>query len=106
VTLETGDVVVPEPAVLLCPFRYFFQTPGLELIDALATFSFFSHEARAPEYAEVLRDRRAADAKSRSQLGDRCAAVSQAIEDRAPSGVGDCVEDIGVRRGTRHWFGK
>ena len=54
----------------------------------------------------LLLDGAAADSESRRELGYRCVSQTQAIEDRAPSGVGDCVEDIGVRRGTRHWVKK
>ena len=101
-TFETRDVVEPEPAVLLCPLRHFFEALGLELIDALAAFFSLANESRAPQNAEVLRDRWPTDPETCGELRYRGAALPQAIEDRAPSGVGDGIEYICVGRGARH----
>ena len=99
---ETGDVLEPELAVLLDPSRDFFEALGLELVDALASFLSFADEPCAPEDLEVLRDCGSADAESRSELGYRSAALSKAVEDRSPSGIGDRIEDVGMGLGSGH----
>ena len=101
-TFETGDVLEPELAVFLDPFRYFFEAFGLELVDALASFLSFADQPCAPEDLEVLRDCGSADAESRSELRYRSAALPEAVEDRSPGGISYCAEDVGMGLGSGH----
>ena len=96
VTFETRDVVMPENAILLSPRRDFLESLGLEVINALAAHFLLANKPRAAKNSEVLRDRWAAHAESRSQLRYRRTTMPQAVEDRAPSGVGDGAKHIGM----------
>ena len=67
-TLETGDALLPEPAVFLRPLRDLLNARGVELVDALPSFLFLMNEASCSKNPQVLRDRRPADSESRGEL--------------------------------------
>ena len=95
-TLETRDVVLPEPAVLLGPLRDFLNAVGLEPINALAPFPLFMNESRAPKNPQVLRDRRTTHPEPGCELIHRRRSFPEAVENRPPGGIGDREEDIGM----------
>ena len=100
--LEAADVVIPELPVLLGPVGHGLDSFGLELVDALPAFPLLAHEPRAAQHAEVPGDGGTADPKPGHEIIDWCTALSKAIENRPASGVGDSVEDIGIRGNSGH----
>lgn len=101
VTFEAGDVLKPEDPVLLDPIGDFLYALGLELVDALSSFFGLANQSGASQDPEMLGDSGAAHPEAGRQLGYRCAALSQAVEDCSPRRIGDSVEDIGTR--LRSW---
>lgn len=95
-TLETRQVLLPEPAVFLRPLRYFLNSRGLELVDALPSVPLFVDETCGPENPQVLRYRGAAHPESRRELIHRRRTLSQAIENGSPRRISDGVEDVRV----------
>jgi len=52
--LETRDVLVPEPAILLSPLCDFLYSRGLELIDAVPSVFLLVNEVRGSKNSQVL----------------------------------------------------
>jgi len=102
VTLETRQVLLPEPAVFLRPLRYFLNSRGLELVDALPAFLLFMNEARIAKNPQVLRYSRPTHSESWSELVHRRWTFSKSIENRPPRGVRDCAEHVRVSGLTVH----
>ena len=63
----------------------------VELVQAPVARRTINDELRTLQYPEMLRDRRPADWKVAGQVADGAGALEQALEDRAASGVPQCV---------------
>jgi hypothetical protein len=56
---QAGKACTPESTVLVKPRVNRPQRLGIELIDAMASFTVLAHQVRAAQQAKMLRDRRA-----------------------------------------------
>jgi len=71
----------PERTVLLEPGIDSTKGLGIQVIEAVASFTVFVHQLRAPQQAQMLGDRRPGDRKRLRDLSGGLAAFAQQVED-------------------------
>jgi hypothetical protein len=68
-----------------------FQSLGAGAVEAPGSFPTLGHEAGLLQYAQVLRDRRAADVEALCDLARRQLVVADELEDLAAAGFRECL---------------
>src|SRR4051812_37143730 len=82
--LELLQAERPEP---LEELSQLLEALGTRAVEASGSFAALGHETRLLEYAQMLRDRRAADIEARRDLAGVELAVADQLQDLPPPGL-------------------
>src|SRR5437773_8290274 len=92
VLVKTVESLLPDDAIALDPFVDLLERARLERRRPPLRLFASRDESRAFEHLDVLAHCGKAHVERLRDVGDRCAALRQAREDRAPRRVGECTE--------------
>lgn len=87
-------MIVPKSLVVREPFAHRGKSLGDEPVPAFAAVPLFGHKTRVEQYAEVLRNGRAAGVEMSCDGADRIFGLSEEIEHLAPCRMADRSEHV------------
>jgi hypothetical protein len=91
-TLQGVEPLRPKSAIRSEPRVDLGERRGVELVPPLLRLVTDAHEASVTQHAEVLGHAGLADPEDVDQVAHGAVAVTEQVEDPAPSGLGDDVE--------------
>ena len=94
-TLQRIEMGRPITAERRKPGVYFHEGLRPDAVEASLCIDSRLHEARLTQHPQMLGDAGLAEPELVDQLADRVLALAQQVEDPAPAGVGQHIEDGG-----------
>jgi len=86
---QAGQVCAPEAAVLLDPGIDGTKRFGIQLVNAVTSFTMFANKVRAAQQPKMLGNRGTGNRKRSCDLARRLAASAEQVENRAARGIGE-----------------
>src|ERR1700730_14273194 len=88
-SFQAGQVCAPEAAISLEPGIDRTKRFGIQLVNAMASFTMLANQVRAAEQPKMLGNRGTGNQKRSCDLARRLAASAEQVENRAARGIGE-----------------